>query len=147
MAEKALRHVYETYIRTTPARLWKAITRFEISRRYYYGMGLQADLKPGAPITYADPKSGKAMIVGKVLEVVPRKKLVHTFQFAHFRKPDPPSRVTYLIGQRRGVAWLRLIHDRFPEENRTYRAVRGGWVPILSGLKSLLETGKPLWKG
>ncbi len=141
------RHVYEIYVKTTPAKLWDAITRFEVVRRYYYGMGLKAELKAGAPLSYVDPKNGKAVIVGKVLEVVPRRKFVHTFQFTHGKKPDAPSRVTYTIKQRQGVAWLTLVHDRFASETTTYKSVRSGWPPILSGLKSLLETGKPLWKG
>ena len=77
----------------------------------------------------------------------PRKKFVHTFQFTHHKRPDPPSRVTYTIKRRQGVAWLTLVHDRFPGETPTYKSVRSGWPPILSALKSLLETGKPLWKG
>ncbi|MCI0340604.1 MAG: SRPBCC domain-containing protein [Planctomycetales bacterium] len=141
------RHVYEVYIRTTPARLWEAITKFEVVRRYYYGYGLRARLRKGAPLEYVDPDTGKVAIAGKVLEVVPRKRFVHTFQFRHDPKRlEPPSRVTYTISKWQGVPLLRLVHDRLEKSPRTGKSVEGGWGPILSGLKSLLETGKPLWK-
>ena len=136
-----LRHVYETVIATTPERLWRAITRLELVQKYFYDMRLKTTLEPGAPIEYVG-RDGKAVITGRVVKVVPRKLLVHTFAFEDAK--DPESRVTYKIEKAGRAVRLTLIHDRFPRKTRTYRSVRGGWVPILSGLKTFLETGKRL---
>jgi uncharacterized protein YndB with AHSA1/START domain len=143
------RHVYEVYIRTTPERLWKAVTSFELVRRYYYDYGLETELKAGGPLRYVNPRNGEVAIVGKVLEVKPRRRFVHTFQFVQEKRgrPEPPSRVTYEISKAwgKGVVKLTLVHDRLEKSPRTARSVLGGWPPILHGLKTLLETGKPLW--
>ena len=143
MAGNALRHVYVTFIRTTPARLWEAITQFEIARKYYFGYGLKSDLTPGASIEYVEQKSGRCAIAGKVVKVVPRKLFVHTFAFTHRR--DTASRVSYEIKKAgKGIVQLTLIHDRFAGKTKTWKSVQGGWPWIVAGLKSLLETGKPL---
>ena len=144
MAEKASRHVYEIYVRTTVTKLWDAITRFEVVRTYFYGYGLEAELKPGAPLAYVNRRGQKA-IVGEIVSVVPRKRLV---QFTHNKRTmEPPSRVTYEITRAMGVVKLTLIHDRLERSPRTFKSVRSGWIPIVNGLKTLLETGKPLFKG
>ena len=138
-----LRHVYTTFIRTTPERLWRAITRFELVEKYYFGMGLKSELKAGSPIAYVRRKDGQCAIAGEVVRVVPNKLFVHTFTFTHRR--DTPSRVTYRIAKAgRGVVQLTLIHDRFAGRTKTWKSVQGGWPWIVAALKSYLETGKPL---
>ncbi len=132
---------YQVYIRTTPDRLWEAITRPEHTRDYFYGMAVRSDWRPGSSIQHQAP-DGQAVLDGKVIEVTPKQKLVTTFAQAGFK--DRASRVTWDIQQMGAVCLLNLVHDDFEAETETYNSVRTGWNPVLSGLKTLLETGKPL---
>ena len=135
-------HRYEIYIRTTAKQLWKALTTGEMSRKYFYQAPVKSTFEPGDPIQYlhhSDPS--RVMIDGEVIEADPPNRLVHTFSFPS--NDDPPSTVTWDIEQMDGVCKLTLIHT-FDEQNETYRSVGNGWNPILSGLKTLLETGEQL---
>jgi len=139
------KHVYEVYIRTTPEKLWEAITGPEFTRKYFYETSVESDWKVGSPIVHRSPK-GEGVLEGKILEVEPRKRLVTTFVMAYHpeTRKDRPSRVTWEIQQMGQVCKLTLVHDDFDGETRTFEEVRSGWNPILSGLKTLLETGDPL---
>jgi uncharacterized protein YndB with AHSA1/START domain/DNA-binding transcriptional ArsR family regulator len=141
------KHVYEIYIRTTPQKLWDAITNPELTRQYFYGSSVRSDWKVGSPVVHADGE-GKPMLEGKILEADPPRRLVTTFaaRFNHDAESqkDPPSRVTWAIEPRGEVCKLTLVHDDFESETATYKSVGPGWNPVLSGLKTLLETGKPL---
>src|SRR5207245_1868659 len=83
-----------------------------------------------------------AGVEGVVIEVIPRKKLVHTFEPKFIE--DKPSRVTYEIEPMGLVCKLSVTHDQFPEGGPTLETVKEGWPEILSSLKSLLETGEAL---
>jgi uncharacterized protein YndB with AHSA1/START domain/DNA-binding transcriptional ArsR family regulator len=139
------KHVYEVFIRTTPEKLWDAITNPEMTKRYFYGSRVKSSLEKRAPIRYVDDDD-KDMIHGEVVEVVPHKRLVTTFitSWDPSMKDDPPSRVTWEIEKRGETCKLTLTHDGFDTETKTYKSVGPGWNPVLSGLKTLLETGKPL---
>jgi uncharacterized protein YndB with AHSA1/START domain/DNA-binding transcriptional ArsR family regulator len=139
------KHVYEVFIRTTPEKLWDAITNPEMTKKYFYGSRVRTSLEKRAPIRYVDDDE-KDMIHGEVVEVVPNKRLVTTFitSWDPAMKDDPPSRVTWEIEQRGETCKLTLTHDGFADETKTYKSVGPGWNPVLSGLKTLLETGKPL---
>jgi uncharacterized protein YndB with AHSA1/START domain len=137
-----LKHVYEVYIRATPEQVWRAITESDFTRRYYYGNDVISDWQPGSELVYRDPSDGSEPIRCHVLEAVPPRRLVHTFSFPE--TGDPPSRVTWTIEPRGDATLLILTHDEFETATATYKSVAHGWVPILSGLKTLLETGEPL---
>lgn len=137
-----LKHVYEVYIRATPEQVWRAITESEFTRRYYYGNDVISEWQPGSELVYRDPSDGSESIRCHVLEADPPRRLVHTFSFPE--TGDPPSRVTWTIEPRGEATLLVLTHDEFKSETSTYRSVQHGWVPILSGLKTLLETGQSL---
>jgi uncharacterized protein YndB with AHSA1/START domain len=139
------KHVYEVYIRTTPEKLWQAITRPEMTRQFFYGNDVESDWKVGSSVRHKSP-DGKPNLDGKVLEVVPQRKLVTTFSAVHDAAcaKDRPSRVTWEIEPRGEVCKLTLTHDDFDGITETYQQVGRGWNPVLSGLKTLLETGKPL---
>jgi uncharacterized protein YndB with AHSA1/START domain/DNA-binding transcriptional ArsR family regulator len=135
--------VYEIFIRTTPEKLWRALTEPEFTRQYFHGTEIRSKLKKGEPFlsTLAD---GTRMVDGEVLECDPPTKLVHTWR-VHW---DPAlsnelSTVSYLIERKGENCKLTVVHE---VENAPLTAgqVKGGWVPILSSLKTLLETGKPL---
>jgi uncharacterized protein YndB with AHSA1/START domain len=141
------KHVYEIYVRTTPQKLWDAITKPEFTRQYFYGSMVKSDWKVGSGVVHAD-ESGNAMLEGKVIEVDPPRRLVTTFaaRYNHdaLSNDDRPSRVTWTIEARGDVCKLTLVHDDFDCETATFKSVGPGWNPVLSGLKTLLETGKPL---
>jgi uncharacterized protein YndB with AHSA1/START domain len=139
-----LRHVYQVYIRTTPEKLWEAITSADLTKLYFYGTIVKSSFKPGDPIAYTS--EGKLMLAGEIIEADPPRKLTHTFKhyWSGDGDDDRPSRVTYEVEEVGEVCKLTLIHDDFDSETYTYRSVREGWNPVLSALKTLLETGKPL---
>lgn len=132
---------YQAYIRTTPAKLWDAITNPEQTRRYFYGLAVKSDWKPRSAIKHLLP-DGNSQIEGTVLEVDPGKKVVHTF--ATTGESDAPTRVTWELEPMGSVTLLTLTHDDFDGETKTYQSVARGWNRVVSGLKTLLETGQPL---
>jgi uncharacterized protein YndB with AHSA1/START domain/DNA-binding transcriptional ArsR family regulator len=144
----APRHVYEVYIRTTPEKLWKAITDPSFTRQYFYEQTVDSTWQPGAAYVQRAP-DGTVRIEGKVVEIDPPRRLVHTFACPakDETRSDRPSRVTWLIEPQGDVCKLTLLHDDFDGETATYKSVGPGWNPVLSGLKTLLETGRPLTLG
>jgi uncharacterized protein YndB with AHSA1/START domain/DNA-binding transcriptional ArsR family regulator len=140
----APRHVYEVYIRTTPERLWRAITDPADTQLYYYGTRVQSDWKPGSRLAYLEGDT--ATLECKIIEIEPARRLVHTFTAVYDPElaAERPSRVSWVIEKMGDACKLTLIHDDFDGETRTYHEVASGWAEILSGLKTLVETGKPL---
>jgi len=139
----APKHVYEIYIQAPRERVWQAITDPELTRQYYYGTGVYSDWKPGSPFRYTGDGGDGDSIVGEIVEIDPPRRLVQTFSFPS-APDDAPSRVTWSLEERGAATLLTLVHDEFESETSTYRSVEHGWVPILSGLKTLLETGRSL---
>ncbi len=137
----APKHVYEVYIAATPEEVWAALTESEFTKQYYYGSSVESDWKPGSTMVYRQD-DGTVSIECEIVEADPPRRLVHTFFFPGTE--ESPSRCTWSIEPRGEATLLILTHDEFDGETSTYRSVAHGWVPILSGLKTLLETGKPL---
>ena len=136
--------VYEIYIRTTPERLWQALTEGELTKQYYYGASVRSDLTVGSPFRYFDDDN--MLLDGEVLEADPPRRLVTTFSalWSPEVAADPPSRLTWEIEPKGAACRLRMIHDDLAPDSATFHEVAGGWSHILSGLKTLLETGEPL---
>ena len=134
-------------IKASPAEVWAALTDPAISPAYYYGFEAHVDLTVGAPYSYVS--QGQTVITGTVLDAVEGEKLRMTF--AGTWAPDvallPESVVTYELGETAmaipGLTAATLTHEGLPD-NDAARNVEKGWVLILSGLKTLLETGTPL---
>jgi uncharacterized protein YndB with AHSA1/START domain/DNA-binding transcriptional ArsR family regulator len=146
MPNQSPRQVYEVFIKASPERIWAALTQPEMTEHYYYQSRIESSLKPGAPFRYLVTGDHPVMVDGVVIEAHPPKKLVTTFaaQWAPENAKDRPSRVTYEITPMEGFCKLTLVHDDFDGETETFRNVAQGWPMIVSGLKTLLETGKPL---
>jgi DNA-binding transcriptional ArsR family regulator/uncharacterized protein YndB with AHSA1/START domain len=144
-AEEKPSHVFAVYIRTTLEQLWEALTDSNYTLQYYYASTVDSDWKSGSPFVY---KIGDDVaITGDVIEAVPHEKLVTTFdaQWDEQVRPDPPSRITWMLETAGpGVCKLTVVHDGFDSRTATFEQVVGGMPFILSGLKTLLETGKPL---
>jgi DNA-binding transcriptional ArsR family regulator/uncharacterized protein YndB with AHSA1/START domain len=144
-AATQVQHVHVVHIRTTPEKLWQALTRPDFTRQYYYDTEVRSTFEPGAEIEYVRLNrdgTTKKVLTGQVLEAEANRRLVHTFSFPEL--PDEPTRVTYEIVAIGEVVRLTMTHEGFDGETETYRMVRGGWAPIFDGLKTLLETGAPL---
>jgi uncharacterized protein YndB with AHSA1/START domain/DNA-binding transcriptional ArsR family regulator len=137
-------HVFRTYIRTTPEALWRALTESEFTTRYYFASTIESTWEKGAP--YAMHIDGRLAVDGEVLEVDPPRRLVQTFR-PHWKEGmagDRQSRVTWEIEQQGNVCLLTVVHDQWTTTEGMYEQAAGGWPLILSGLKTLLETGEPL---
>jgi uncharacterized protein YndB with AHSA1/START domain len=142
---KQPKQVFVTYIKTTPEKLWEAITRSQFTRQYFYGTSIESDWSPGASLIYRMPDQSLAAD-GKIIELERGKKLSITFRplwNPEFAK-DAAGRVTWEIEPQGAVCKLTVVHDNFPPESKVYEDVAQGWPFILSGLKTLLETGAPL---
>ena len=139
--------VYTTYIKTTPKKLWEAITNPEFTRQYW-GHDNVSDWKKGSKWEHISGVDKHVMITGKVLESVPAKRLVLTW--AHPENKADDSRATFeidVVG--REMVRLNVIHGGFKTKSKMAGKVAIGWPRVLSSLKSFLETGKALdtWAG
>ena len=131
--------VFETYIRTTPKELWEALTNPDLTEQYYYGSRLDAELRVGGPFRYIGP-DGLKNLDGEVLEIIPEKKLVTSF-IAMWAPDGVSTRVMFEIEQLGGACKLRMTHFDY---EKSKAGVETGWPLIVAGLKTLLETGRPL---
>ncbi|KFL25097.1 hypothetical protein JP74_20895 [Devosia sp. 17-2-E-8] len=131
--------VVETYIRTTPKALWDALVNPDKTELYYYGGRVTSDFKVGSRYWFPDDKGG-VMLDGEIVEIVPEKRLVTTF-LAAWAPDKPATRVAYDIAPMGDVCKLTITHYEY---EKAAPGVVGGWQLILAGLKTYLETGKPL---
>jgi len=132
--------VFSTYIRTTPARLWEALTNPELTQHFYYGGRVQADLRVGGRFYYLDPKGG-VNLDGEVLELDPPRKLITSFKAAWSPPEGQTTRVMYEIEPMGEVCKFTVTHFDY---EKSMAGVEEGWPIIIAGLKTYLETGKPL---
>jgi uncharacterized protein YndB with AHSA1/START domain len=135
--------VYVTYIATTPARVWKALTEGELTRQYWKHTN-ESDWKPGSKWRHvADDGKGTVHLVGTVVEVVPNKRLVLTWgEPADAADVANHSRVAIDIEAVGDMVRLTVTHQDLQPEMA--RKIATGWPRVLSSLKSLLETGRAL---
>ncbi len=133
--------IYEIYIRTTPERLWEAITDPGIRAKYNFGAAVTSDWTPGSRLELGSPKAGGLLGEGEILEIDPPRRLVHTMValWSDEVKSEGASRVTWEIEPIQDSCRLTVTHDQLREgaNDQLY----GGWPMILSGLKTWLETG------
>lgn len=144
---KTPRQVYEVYIRSTPEQIWDAITKPEFTAKYFFGSRVDTDGNAGSPIRHYAPDGTTLWGDDSVLESDRPRRLVHTWRSLYDPElsAEPPSRVTWEIEpQPGGVTKLTVIHDQLEESPKTAANVSGGWMFVISGLKTFLETGRPL---
>ena len=132
--------VFSTYIKTTPEKLWEALTNPELTRQYYYGGRVQAELRGGGNFSYLDPQ-GEINLHGEVLELDPPRRLLTTFRATWAAEGAEQTRVLYEIEPMGEVCKFTMTHFDY---EKSKAGVEEGWPIILSGLKTLLETGQPL---
>lgn len=140
--ENEMEKVYEIYIRTTPERLWEAITNPEIRAKYNFGAGVFTEWKPGAAMAM---RAGEFELgEGEIIEIDPPTRLVHTLRalWGDDVTAEGFSRVTWEIEQIQDSCLVKITHDQLREGANVQ--LYGGWPMILSGLKTWLETGELL---
>lgn len=140
--------VYVTYIRTTPEKLWEALTDADFIRRFWFGVKAECDWAPGSPWSITLP-DGRVADTGEILEAVPPKRLVidrWQNQFMPELKAEGTARCTFEIEPVDGAVKLTVTHVAQGEGDKLIKAVSGGWPKILSNLKSLLETGQVVFE-
>ncbi len=137
--------VYVTYIATTPEKLWNAIIDPEVTSKYWQHVNV-SDWQPGSRWEHRhSSKEGAGLLVGKVLESSPPRRLVLTWAFpGDEADEDRHTRVTFDIEPIRGVVRLTVTHDRLQPDSEMLRGITDGWPKVLSSLKSLLEVGQAL---
>jgi uncharacterized protein YndB with AHSA1/START domain len=135
--------VYQVFIRATPEAIWDAITKPEFTERYFHGVRIEVrdgrrHSRSSRGLEWDEP----------VLEEDPPRRLVHRWvsYYDEEMAAEEPSRVTWEIEpQEDGTTLLTVTHDRLEGAPKTAEGVSGtGWMYVLSGLKTLLETGEPL---
>jgi uncharacterized protein YndB with AHSA1/START domain len=138
--------VYTIYIASTPERVWEALTSAELSRQYFFGNSVEVEQRVGGAYVVRTP-DGALHISGEVVECDPPKKLSFTFNvtWPELIEKLGPTLVTYEIAPAGDAVRLTMseAHDR-PLSDDILSGGRQGWPAILSSLKSLLETGRPL---
>jgi uncharacterized protein YndB with AHSA1/START domain/DNA-binding transcriptional ArsR family regulator len=144
LEETTMEKVFEIYIKTTPERLWQAITDPAQRRKYNFGMGLVSDWTPGSRYVAEHEQAPGPLAEGENLEVDPPRRLVQSFDalWGEGVRAEPTSRVTWEIEPVGDSCRLTVTHDQLREGAND--ELFGGWPMILSGLKTLLETGELL---
>ena len=134
--------VYVTYIRTTPEKLWSALTDAEYMKRYWFGVHCESQWSAGSPWKMVS-SSGQILDAGEIIEAAPPRRLVIRWQ--HQSKPElkaeGESRCTMELEPIGSAVKLSITHTIEREPSLLIGAVSGGWPKIISNLKSLLETG------
>jgi uncharacterized protein YndB with AHSA1/START domain/DNA-binding transcriptional ArsR family regulator len=142
LEDRTMEKVFEIYIKTTPERLWQAITDTDMRRKYTFGAIITSDWTAGS--RYQGTGRGKPIAEGENLEVDPPRRLVQSFRalWDDDVKSERTSRVTWEIEPIGDSCRLVVIHDQLRED--ASKQLYGGWPMVLSGLKTLLETGEML---
>jgi uncharacterized protein YndB with AHSA1/START domain len=135
--------VYSVFIKATPEQIWEAITNPEFTEKYFYAS--RVELANGRRRAFGP--EGQLWGDEAILEEDPPRRLVHGWRALYDPElaEEATSRVTWEIDQQEGgVSRLTVTHDQLEGAPKTAESVAGGWMYVLSGLKTLLETGKPL---
>ncbi|HSL76161.1 MAG TPA: metalloregulator ArsR/SmtB family transcription factor [Candidatus Limnocylindrales bacterium] len=142
--ESAMEKVFEIYIRTTPERLWEAITDPEIRAKYHFGVSAQSDWSQGSGYRLVHPGSDGPLAEGENLVVDPPRTLVQSMNvlWSDEARAEATSRVTWEIQPVGDSCRLIVTHDQLRED--APEEIYGGWPMILSGLKTWLESGQQL---
>ncbi|MDQ3995020.1 MAG: SRPBCC domain-containing protein [Actinomycetota bacterium] len=142
--EEPMEKVFEIYIKTTPERLWEAITDPEMRSKYNFGVQVSSDWTPGSRYEFSHPAASGPLGEGENLEVEPPRRLVQSYRalWSDDVKNEGTSRVTWEIERVGDSCRLIVTHDELREGANA--ELYGGWPMILSGLKTLVETGELL---
>ncbi|MGH8046203.1 MAG: SRPBCC family protein [Chthoniobacterales bacterium] len=137
--------VYVTFIRTTPEKLWAALTQPEFTRQFFFDTVQECEWKVGSPWKIVAP-DGATIDSGEVLEVDPPKHLVLKWrnEYKPEAKAEGYSRMTYTLEAKGDMVKFTVLHEMDKGQSVFIQQVSNGWPIILSSLKTLLETGESL---
>jgi uncharacterized protein YndB with AHSA1/START domain/DNA-binding transcriptional ArsR family regulator len=151
--------VYTTYIKTTPERLWQALTDPAFTRRYWFGVSFETDWRPGSRMAWDHDGTPTDDPEQVVLEAEPYRRLAFTWhamspqlgEALHLAEDvreriaaEPRSKATFELEPLGDLVKLTVLHDGFGPDSLMAGMVSRGWPRVISGLKTLLETGEPL---
>ena len=139
------RFVYVTYIAATPEKIWNALIDTELTTQYWQHVNV-SDWKPGSRWEHRrDGKDGDVLLVGKVIESTPPRRLVLTWAFpADEEREEKHTRVTFELEPVGTVVRLTVTHDRLEAGSDMLDGITEGWPKVLSSLKSFMESGRAL---
>ncbi|WP_416728650.1 ArsR/SmtB family transcription factor [Fictibacillus sp. JL2B1089] len=143
-----IRTINRIAIKSTPEEIWHALTEPSMTSKYWYNGSIRADWKEGAPYTIYN-QQGNVQAKGEILILDPPHKLVMSWKLMSLNetKEEPPSRLTWEINSHhdiKGVTLVTVIHDQYDQSPKTAQTLEHGLPIVLSGMKTLLETGLPL---
>ena len=141
------KQVYQIFIRATPEQVWEALTKPEFTAQYFYGSRVETSGESGTPIRHISNDGASTWGDDIIIESDRPRRLVHTWRSLYDPElaAEPASRVTWEIeAQSDTVTKLTVIHDELERSPKTATHVANGWMFILSGLKTVLETGTAL---
>jgi uncharacterized protein YndB with AHSA1/START domain len=139
--------VYQLFIKASPERVWEAITSSELTHRYFHGAVFDGAPRVGDQWRSWTADRSRVLTEGEIFEVDPPRRFVHGWRALYNEETalEPESRVTWeLEPQEGGYTKLTVVHDRLEASPKTAIGVAGGWMFILSSLKTLVETGEPI---
>jgi uncharacterized protein YndB with AHSA1/START domain len=145
MTREMTSFVYVTYIASTPQKVFEAITKPDIARRYW-GHENVSDWEPGSKWQHVRANGERTVeLVGKVIEVSPPQRLVISWANAsQASDPASHSRVTFEIEEYENMVRLTVTHDELEADSGMAKGIAKGWPVVISSLKSFLETGRGL---
>jgi uncharacterized protein YndB with AHSA1/START domain len=135
--------VYVTYIRTTPEKLWNALTDPKFTRQYFFDSYQESAWKPAAPWKMVF-SNGQLAVSGEVLVIDPPRKLVLSWKSESKHQEEAPARMTYTLEKQDDQVKLTVLHESDVPNSKVIDSVSNGWPMVLASLKSLLETGRAL---
>ena len=139
--------VYVTYIRTTPEKLWSALTSPDFMKEYWFGMHFESDWKARSSWRLVFP-DGRVADTGEIVEIDPPRRLVLKWrnEFRPELKAEGAASCTIQLEPMADAVKLTISHVMDRGTSKLIEAVSGGWPRILSNLKSILETGEVVLK-
>jgi uncharacterized protein YndB with AHSA1/START domain len=137
--------VYMAIIAATPEEVWRGLTSAEFTQQYWHETRVQSDFSPGSPVEFILP-DGRVGVTGEVLVADCPEQLSYSWQFTGAEETDREahSRVTFTLERLDRGTRLTVVHDQFEPGSKTLEMVSHGWPHVICGLKTLLETGKPI---
>jgi uncharacterized protein YndB with AHSA1/START domain len=136
-------YVYVALIAAPPERVWQGLTAPEFTVQYWHSARVRSSFAPGEPIAFLLP-SDEVGVQGEILECDFPHRLSYTWHFpaSSALAGDPVSRVTFVLEKAPAGTKLTVIHDRLVPGTRTHELIWEGWPAVISGLKTLVETGR-----
>ena len=132
--------VFSIDIETSVDAAWRELTKVGEVQFPMFNAVLETDWEPGSPMYYYKPDRTRIFVVGRVVEVDPKRRFVHTYRFTDL--PDTETLVTWDFEEIATGVRLTVTHSDFTDQTATHKRVGGGWKMILKTIKSILETGR-----